>query len=199
MKHIQEWKIFETRSPFKYWSKKTNEDTWNPRINPGALMEDEVIHQWLQGVRILKFEGSPAEDNSSVISTPYGEEIEAEFTHNMEPERSEEIWIEKCFCRDDWGILYEIPGSNDGGKFDYVEDVEWDWEPEKIEAKISWGFDPINFIEKAALKDPMIASRVYQLLPRDKKEQADEVFSRLDINTHKLSKGSKLLRGIGGI
>jgi len=185
MKHLIAYSIFESHSQ--------NDQEMNFLQ---SLREDETIKTWLENVNVQDFEDPYNQDVCTLI-TPYGDQIKAVFTPDEYQEDGGDGWFyDTCSYIDDLGIYYTIPGSARARGYNDLPDAEWNWNQEGISAHIGSSFDPIKFLQAAIRKAPIVASRVYGLLPENKKKEADELFSRLGVDIKKISKGSNLLTSL---
>ena len=197
MKHIKTFELFE--SSLKEVKAPESNDVWNPREHPRYINRLPWMSEWLEKIQSI-YVGEPGQENSEII-TPYG----VKMMMYMDPDdgsaeySGDGHWdIVAWGETDDWGISYRLRGYITGvSDPDDLADGEWEWSDE-ISATIGYlDFDPIKFLEKAIRKEPIVASQLYEVLPTDKRREADELFARLGIDIEKISKGSNLLTSLG--
>lgn len=178
MRHIQEYCLFEQVDRDNAAMLRTiNTDSGVfPFLFKAEMAEDEV------GLY----------DEDVKIKTPYGKEITVRFTSPDWDYSGEGDWDASIYAYDDYGIKYSCTGHiKSGGYPEDDGDATWDG----VYADIQ---DPVLFCEKIFDIEPLVVSRVYQLLPDDKKQVVSLKLADKGFNQD-LLKGSNILNRLRDI
>jgi len=176
MKHIKEFTLFEAIDQ--------EEKELLKKIN-----SDQMIRNWLNQCDMEEDEIGIYYDEVDV-KTPYGTTFKTTFSEPAWEYTGEGDWEATIYAKGDFSLEYTCDGHIKS--IGYPEDdgdAEWD----EVYADIT---DPIKFCDEIFERDPLIASKVYSLLPDDKKEAVNIRLTNKGVNLDVLT-GANLLNRLG--
>lgn len=171
MRHLKEYHIFES----------------DEHIDLKKINRDPTILNWL-----YKNEDQPPSDpfEEFEVKNPYGGTAKIKFDDSYDWEYTGEgDWVASVSHEED-GITYQMRGTV-SGSYGYPEDEPGNWE-DPLEIEIS---DPIHVFNRTIKSDPLIASKIYSLLPESIKKDLMTLMSERGMEKEiiELLKGSNLL------
>lgn len=175
MKTIKSYKVFEEE---KY--KKLTD----------VLNNDPLLKKWRGKIKVnvrqFEFMGEGVYD----VTTAYEEILKLHFYDDGGEYTGEGDWDFTSTAIDQYGIKYIVKGTGKG--YTHPDDVYWD--EEESDSLFSEKFKVVKFIEDIIIKDPLVCSKIYGLVPIEMQEEIRSNLTDKGISTDILKGGSLLNR-----
>lgn len=175
MKNIKSYKVFEAEK-----DKKLTD----------ILNSDPLLRKWRMEIKVDEDQSGFTGEGEYDVTTAYGERLELDFYDNGGEYTGGGDWDFTSTATDQYEIEYIVRGTGRG--YSYPDEVYWN-EGEAV-SWFSENFKIVKFIEDIIMKDPLVCSKIYQLVPIEIQEEIDSNLTAKGISTDILKGGGLLNR-----